>query len=133
MPRPTVHVGPEPESNEAAPRVAANGVVMATDTRGRTIGVKKMNALQRMRLFKLIGADGATNPQYVGYAILAASAVSLNGAAMGAGDVGSLIELEHRVQILDDDGLDAIGKVLRSQEPDQAPDAQGDIGDAAKN
>ncbi|MFL9904216.1 hypothetical protein PQR71_39865 [Paraburkholderia fungorum] len=90
-------------------RVAANQVEV-TDKNGRRIVVRRLNALEKMRLSKIAGADGAGNPTYFGYVILAASVVSINGEPeefpMTARAVEALISQ------LDDDGLAVVSNAV---------------------
>lgn len=85
----------------------AAGNIEVTDARGRVIVVKKLNALDKMRLSRLVGADGAINQAYFGYALLAASVVSIDGDPEPFPK--SIQAVEAMVSQLDDDGLDAIG------------------------
>ena len=43
----------------------------APDSKGRTITVRKINALDRLKLFECVGGDNAKNEAYLGYATLA--------------------------------------------------------------
>lgn len=88
----------------------AKNQVEVTDAGGRTIVVKRLNALEKMRLSKIAGAEGASNPTYFGYVILAASVVSINGEPevfpMTARAVEALISQ------LDDDGLSVVSNAV---------------------
>src|SRR5471030_1253263 len=76
------------------------------DARGRKIIVKKLNALEKMRLSKAMGSDGATNLAYATYATMAASVVSIDGEAEAFPMTARAIEA--LVAQLDDDGLEAV-------------------------
>lgn len=84
--------------------------IEVTDANGRKIGVKRLNALEKMRLSKIAGSEGASNPTYFGYVILAASVVSIDGEPevfpMTARAVEALISQ------LDDDGLAAVSTAV---------------------
>jgi hypothetical protein len=85
--------------------------VEVTDTLGRIIRIRKLNALDRMRLLEAIGSSGAEIPQYVGYSVLAASVVAINGALESP--PRSKKEIEYLVQRLDDPGLNAVAKAYQ--------------------
>ncbi|MFO0906775.1 MAG: hypothetical protein U0835_00145 [Isosphaeraceae bacterium] len=102
---------------------AANQVETLQDARGRTIGVKKMGPLDRLKLFEVIGPENSKNEQYVGYAALAFLVASIDGDAVAR--PSSKLQLEALVQRLDDDGMDAVaqhlyGQVATQQEGDEA-------------
>ena len=98
---------------EAAPRPAA------TDPRGRKIALRKINALDRLRLFELVGAENSRNEPYLGYASLAYHVASIDGDAVAK--PASKAQLEALIQRLDDDGLNAVAAAL----PGLYPDASG--------
>lgn len=77
---------------------------------GRTLVVRKPSALNRLRLYEIIGPSAAQNRQYLGHAGLACSVVSIDGEPVAFPT--SKRELEALVQRLDDDGLDAAGFAL---------------------
>ena len=125
MSQPTVIVGKTEGPSEHT--AAKDGAVEISDARGRRLVVKKLKAIARMRLMKILGAEGSSNPNYAAYAILAASCIKINDVPY-AEFAGSLLEIEAKVTTLDDDGLDAIAKALRAMEPEEQ-----DAADVAKN
>jgi hypothetical protein len=84
--------------------------VTAKDARGRSIEVRKLKTLDRMRLVELVGAANAANEQYLGFAMLAYSVSSIDGIPMGR--PATKLALEAIVQQLDDEGFDAVGKAF---------------------
>jgi len=86
------------------------------DSAGRTIKVRRISALQRMRLFRLVGAADSTNMQVVAYAVLAASVVELDGVPNAFPTSG--LAIEAMVDRLDDHGLDAVAGALKAITPD---------------
>ncbi len=92
---------------------AANTSEAVTDARGRSIGIKKMGPLDRLRFFELIGAENSKNEQYVGYAALAYMVVSIDGEAVIRPT--SKAHLEALVNRLDEDGMDAVAVHLSEQ------------------
>jgi hypothetical protein len=77
-----------------------------TDKTGRTIHIKKMNALDRMRLAEAVGADNAKNEVYFGYASLAMHVTEIEGDPII--QPRTKLALEGLVQRLGDDGLEAV-------------------------
>jgi hypothetical protein len=90
-----------------AVRTVSNQVEV-TDKSGRRIVVRRLNALEKMRLSKIAGADGAANPTYFGYVILAASVASINGEPEEFPMTPRAIEA--LISQLDDDGLAAVSE-----------------------
>jgi hypothetical protein len=87
---------------------AANSVAVVTDVRGRKIGIRKPKLLDRMRLFEVVGAENAMNGPYLGVAMLAVWAVSIDGDLIPRAT--TKLAVEGIVQRLDDDGLDAVSE-----------------------
>jgi hypothetical protein len=82
--------------------------ITVQDVRGRSIEVKKLKTLDRMKVLELIGADNSMNDRYLGFAILAYSVVSIDGSPVPRAN--SKMALEATVQLLDDDGFDAVSE-----------------------
>jgi hypothetical protein len=95
------------------------------DSRGRLIKVKKLSALDRMRLFKAMGAVHAENRMAASYAATAAAVTELDG--MMVPFPTSDIQLDALVGRLDEEGLEAVVMALVALTP-----AQEDIGAEAK-
>ena len=87
---------------------AANVTVKVIDARGRSIEIRKLKTLDRMRLFELVGAENSMNDRYLGHATLAYSVVSIDGTPLGR--PATKLALEGIVQQLDDDGFEAVAK-----------------------
>ena len=81
-----------------------------TDARGRAIAVRKVNALDRLKLFECVGADNSRNEAYLGYATLAWHVKSIAGEAVTR--PGTKVQLEALVARLDEDGLAAVAEAL---------------------
>src|SRR5260370_42393075 len=84
---PNVRAG---DSTDAAPPAApvkhASGVTLidernasVVDRQRRRIKVKKLSALDRMKLFRAVGAEDSENRQFMHYAVLGASGTELTG------------------------------------------------------
>lgn len=132
MSKVTVRSGAESPTETETPTQAvvraANAVVEATDSRGRTWGVKKLGPLARLQLFKVLGADLSENRMFMGTCALAASVVSVDGEPIAP--ASSLLKLEGLVDRLGDEGLEAIGKAIADNFGVKEDD---DLADAAKN
>lgn len=88
----------------------ATQFVKVQDVFGRTIGIKKPNAAERMRLMRVLGPELSENQVYFGHAMLAACVREFDGELLPA--AASPAQLEHLVSRLDDEGLNAIAKGL---------------------
>jgi hypothetical protein len=53
-----------------------------TDKAGRTISLRRVGVVERLRLFKALGPELSMNDAYMGYAIVAASVAVLDGVPM---------------------------------------------------
>jgi hypothetical protein len=62
-------------------RIVAASLVqtMVRDGEGRELALRRMTALDRLRLFKAVGPQLAQNTPYLGMAMLAASVCSIDG------------------------------------------------------
>jgi hypothetical protein len=96
------------------------------DSTGRTIRVKKLSALDRMRLFRVAGPEDSDNRSMMIYFNLAASAVHIAG--MDYPFPMTKLQIEGRVQSLDDHGLEAVAVALKALTP-----TEEDLARAAKN
>lgn len=81
-----------------------------TDGAGRVLSVRRPGALDRLRLFKALGAGLAQNDRYVGYAMLAMCVSAIDGTPVP--QPGNESQLEALIQRLGDDGMVAIGREL---------------------
>jgi hypothetical protein len=84
--------------------------VTVTDMNGRRIKVQVINALQNMRLTRVTGEDAA-NQHYMMYALIAASAVEIDGDTVSFPH--SRLELEAIIQRLDNAGVLAVTDGLK--------------------
>lgn len=76
------------------------------DSRGRRLIVKRLRVLDRMRLADMVGTSSAQNPEYFGFAMLAATVTHIDDRALPK--IANKNWLEARVAELDDEGLDAV-------------------------
>ena len=131
-----VRSGPAPatEAEVAAPVVAtpASRVTViderrasVVDSKGRMIKVKKLSALDRVKLFRALGATDSENRMLGSYANTAASVVELEGAPVPFPSTS--LQLDALIGRLDEHGLEAAIRGLIAVSVDQ------DVGQAAKN
>jgi hypothetical protein len=108
----------------------ANKTARIMDARNRAIVIKKLTALERMRLFACAGPELSKNEQWIGLAALAASVVELEGEPVPKPN--NRREIEFLVERLDDDGLTAVGEGY-IEHFGMAPNADEGVKDTAKN
>lgn len=99
---------------------AAGTTKTVTTLNGRTLVVKRPNALQRLRITDVNGANSAANEIYLGQVMIAVCVVSIDGDPVPFPT--SKAQIEHLVQRLDDDGLGAAALGLRDLMGAQAED-----------
>lgn len=97
------------ETPDAPEPVAKAMPESVTDSRGRVLTLRKMGALEKLRLFKACGVH-ASNEPYLGTAMLAfyVSAIDGTPAPVPTNDG----QIEARVAKLGDEGLEAVGNAL---------------------
>jgi len=81
------------------------GFSAVTDSLGRRIVIRKLNAIQRVKVLKVLGA-AAQVQQYVGLAFSVAHVVEVAGQRMPP--VNSEQAVDNMIALLDDAGLEAI-------------------------
>jgi hypothetical protein len=104
---------PEAEAAASAPAASRFGKVTVhdersatvTDSRGRSIKVKRLSALDRVKLFKAAGALNSENRMLQSYYATAAAVTELDGAPVPF--PGSELQLDALVGRLDEHGLEA--------------------------
>ncbi|QEL14788.1 hypothetical protein [Limnoglobus roseus] len=106
MTKVTVHKDAPSETPSESIIKAANKATVVKDALGRTIGVKKMLLLDRMRMFEVIGPENSVNQAYAGFAALAYSVTSIDGDPVAR--PSNKIQLESLLQRLGDEGIDAV-------------------------
>jgi hypothetical protein len=102
----------------------SDGGAEVTDTLGRKLALRPLTALDRLRMFKVLGGDLAQNAAYLGMAMLAWSVTAIDGLPIPS--PGSEAPLEALVTKLGDDGLDAVAAVLDA--PPGAEELRRDAG-----
>jgi hypothetical protein len=96
---------------------AANAELTARAADGRVLTLRRLGALDRLRLFKAVGAVLAENPPYLGMVMLAASVTAID--AIPVPPPVTEAQLEALVQRLGDDGMLAVADALDGAEHEQ--------------
>lgn len=100
-------------------------MTVIVDGAGRRLELRKLTALEKLRLFKAAGPHLAQNQPWLGMAVLACSVAAIDDIPIPTPATEALIEA--LVQRLGDDGINAVAAAL-------APDATAaDIMANAKN
>lgn len=107
---------------------AANERLTLTDSTGRSIEIRRPNALDRLRLFKAVGPALAENDRYLGLAMLATCVTAIDGVPVPP--PANENQIEALVQRLDDPGLTAIGDALDPPGPPGEEPADATPGNA---
>ncbi len=115
---------PTPSQRIVAEALATTEVV---DTLGRRLSLRRLTALDRLRVFKAAGITLAANPGWTGLATLAFSVAAIDGVPVP--QPASEAQVEHLVARLDDAGLTAVSNGLAAA---HATD-RGGAGGLAKN
>lgn len=76
------------------------------DSRGRLIKYRRLNALDRAKLFKAIGPEHSTTAPYVGMAMIASSATEIDGVPVPFPFNES--QIDAAINRLDDEGMEAV-------------------------
>jgi hypothetical protein len=94
---------------------AAARLETASDSLGRRLTVRRLTALERLRLFKAVGPELAQNPPYFGMAALAACVIDIDGVPVPPPTTEA--QLESLVQRLGDEGIEAVAQLFDMSEP----------------
>jgi hypothetical protein len=91
--------------------------LIAVDPAGRSLEVRRIGALDRLRLFKALGAVLADNAPYLGMAMLASSVCAIDGVPVPAPVTEG--QIEALVQRLGDAGIEAVADCLSAAAADE--------------
>jgi len=94
---------------------AAQSVPETTDAQGRRLALRRLTALDKLRLFKAAGPLLAQNQPWLGMALLAASVTAIDDIPVPP--PASEAQIEALVSKLGDDGIDAVAKMLAPETP----------------
>jgi|ERR1700678_1714724 hypothetical protein len=95
--------------------MAAVQLETVSDDLGRRLTVRRLTALDRLRLFKAVGAELAQNLPYFGMAALAASVIEID--CVPVPPPMTEAQLEGLVQRLGDEGIEAVARAFEVSEP----------------
>lgn len=101
------------QADQPAPAQPASrnaSLLYVTDANGRSIGWKRLNALEDFELVELAGARNAENGQWMAVASIAYSVREIDGEAVGRPT--SMMQVKGMIQRLDTVGLQAIANAL---------------------
>jgi hypothetical protein len=103
---------------------AAQAAPDVCDASGRRLGLRRLTALDKLRLFKAAGPVLAQNQSWLGMAVLAASVVAIDDVPVPAPSTEA--QVEALVARLGDEGLAAVADALAPLESSPEPrDAAG--------
>lgn len=106
------------ESPSARLVAEANAALSVTDRDGRLIELRRVTALDRLRLFRAVGPMG-NNPHYLGMAMLACAVTAVDGVPLPFPANEQMIEAA--VHRLGDVGIEAVSRALHGP-PDAHPE-----------
>jgi hypothetical protein len=86
------------------------------DGNGRSLTLRRLDALDRLRLFKALGAELSLNAPYLGMALLAASVTEIDGLPVPPPVTEE--QLEALVRRLGDTGIAAVADALDARDGD---------------
>ncbi|MEJ0047586.1 MAG: hypothetical protein WDN04_16760 [Rhodospirillales bacterium] len=86
-----------------------------SDAAGRQLTVRRLTAVDRLRLFKALGAELAQNPPYFGMAALAVSVVDIDGVPVPQPQTEGQLEMSGST--LGEDGIEAVARLFELSEP----------------
>jgi hypothetical protein len=94
---------------------AAQAVPSVTDAQGRLLQLRRLTALDKLRLFKAAGPVLSLNRSWLGMAVLAASVTAIDDVPVPA--PGNEQQIEALVARLGDAGIAAVGEALAEMQP----------------
>jgi hypothetical protein len=106
---------PAPASRFGAVTVIDDRHAMVKDNAGRLLKVKRLSALDRVRLFRAMGATDSENRMLSSYASTAAAVTEIDGSHVAFPQ--SSISLDALIQRLDEAGLEAVVLALLALTP----------------
>ena len=102
---------------------AAQAAPDVTDAAGRTLSLRRLTALDKLRLYKAAGPQLAQNAPWMGVALLAASVTAIDFVPVP--QPATEAQIEALVGRLGEDGLDAAAAALAPAESANIEDTAG--------
>jgi len=131
------HAGPAPEPTAAEPAAAAarpaaapppptpsqqivadaNAVIRFKDSRGRTIGIRRMGVVDRARMMDLLGPERSRNDAFLSFAFPCLVCCEIDGDLLSpltapSRRAGFDVALEGVMARLGDEGMEAVNKAI---------------------
>ncbi len=97
---------------------AAEAIMPVTDAQGRVLAIRRLGALDRLRLFKAAGAGLVGNAGWMGMATLACSVTAIDDVPVPS--PASEAQVEALVARLGDAGIAAVAAALSAAAPSDA-------------
>jgi len=94
---------------------AAQALTETTDAQGRRLALRRLTALDKLRLYKAAGPELAQNPPWLGTALLAASVSAIDDIPVPPPI--NEAQIEAIVQRLGDDGIKAVSAAVAPEAP----------------
>jgi hypothetical protein len=94
---------------------SAQAAAAVTDERGRVLSLRRLNALDKLRLFKAAGPILSQNQPWLGMAVLACTVTAIDEVPVPAPVTEG--QIEALVSRLGDDGLTAVAGALQDALP----------------
>jgi hypothetical protein len=117
-----------PASRFGAVTVIDDRHAMVKDNAGRLLKVKRLSALDRVRLFRAMGATDSTNPMLQSYAATAAAVIEIDGRPVVFPQ--SSVSLDALIGRLDEAGLEAVVLALLALAPKAEDGTQAIVGNS---
>ena len=105
---------------------AASRTFNTVDTRGRRLTLRRLTALDTLRLFKAAGPVLSQNEPWLSMSGLAFSVLEIDGVPVPA--PATEVQIEGLIERLGDEGLAAIADAIKDEEP--ASDTRADVGNS---
>ena len=102
---------------------AAQAAPCVTDAGGRVLALRRLTALDKLRLYKAAGPQLAQNAPWMGVALLAASVTAIDKVPVPP--PATEAQVEALVGRLGEDGLAAVAEALTSEAAEDVADAAG--------
>ena len=104
----------------------AGAAPVVTDAEGRRIALRRLSALDKLRLFKAAGPVLAQNQPWLGMAVLACSVTAIDDVPVPAPSTEQ--QIEAMVARLGDTGINAIAVALDAEPAADSPEAVATAG-----
>jgi hypothetical protein len=131
-----VNKGSKPEATASAVPApskaaqAADGIHYVDDSKGRKLGIKRLDPLSQFKITCAVGAEIANNSAALNYAYMACCVASVDDDPLPR--PATLGQVEARMSMLGNEGFAAIGEAIASMSAAETEESDGGA-EAAKN